>query len=175
MNDQYLSEIRLFGGTFAPQGWAFCDGNLLPIAQHQPLFSLLGTRYGGDGISDFALPDLRGRLPVHAGDGPNLSPKPLGARYGTERVMLQESQMPNHSHIMQASLNDATSPAPQNNVTGKTDNPFYSIPTSGTGEPVTLANCVVESTGGGQAHENMMPSLGLTFIIALVGEYPSRN
>lgn len=177
MNDQFVSEIRLFGGNFAPSGWAFCDGSLLQISSHDALFSLIGTTYGGDGTSNFALPDLRSRVSTHAGSGPGLTPRPLGGKFGVEQVTLDSSQLPNHNHLMQASLNDAEFTTPQGNVTGKTAEgyEFYASPTGETIEPVTLADCVVESTGSGQAHSNMMPSLGLSFIIALVGIYPSRN
>lgn len=162
----------LFGGNFAPRGWALCDGQLLAISSNTALFSLLGTEYGGDGSTTFALPDLRGRAPIHAGSGPGLSPRRTGQRLGAEHVTLVESQIPAHSHA----LNVANVVADNN----RPDGDFLARMTAyvaGTPAPALaqLAATSIGTAGGGQQHENMQPSIVVNYIIALDGIFPSRN
>lgn len=168
MSDPFLAEVRMFGFNFAPRGWAFCDGQLLPIAQNQALFSLLGTTYGGDGRTTFALPDLRGRVPVHPG-----SEVRLGDRAGAESVTLTEAQMPPHTHGGKLATSDqANSEVPTGNVLAQAPRRglrAYTAPVN----PVALASDV--ATGGGQPHDNMQPALVVAFAIALQGVFPSRN
>lgn len=177
MSDPYLGEIRMFAGNFAPRSWGYCSGQLLAISQYTALFSLLGSTYGGDGITTFALPDLRGRLPIHHGLGPGLSFKQMGERLGNEKVSLNINQIPGHSHKLQASTDDATSSNPANDVLASQsdgDQPYAPTPA----DPANLQQMnsqTLSSAGGGQAHPNMMPYLSLSFIICLLGTYPSRN
>jgi microcystin-dependent protein len=165
----YLSEIQLFACNFAPRGYAFCSGQILPIAQNTALFSLLGTTYGGNGQTTFALPDLRGRVPVHPGQGPGLSNVSLGEVGGVETVTLTANQMPAHSHTANGTQAAATSTRPSGNVPsgGGAYNP--------TPDGSTLASGFIGSTGGSQPHENHQPYLGLNFCIAVEGLFPSRN
>lgn len=172
--DSYIGEIRIFGGNFAPRDWAFCNGQLLPISQNTALFSILGTTYGGDGISNFALPDLRGRAPIHQGNGPGLTPRSLGEVGGASSVTLIESEMPNHNHAPR-SQSTANKTSPIGNVWANTDgrgSPFvYSD-----SQPNTQMNPqAIQPTGGSQAHNNMQPYLGLNFIISLTGTYPPHS
>lgn len=172
MSEPFIGEIRLFAGNFAPQGWAFCDGQLLSISGNDALFSLIGTIYGGDGQTTFALPDLRGRIPIHAGQGPGLGNYSLGQRSGVETVTLTTNQAPPHSHQLRASGDTAGQRNPQNNLLGKSTNiDLY----TGDTPDVGLAPAAIGSAGGSQAHSNMMPYLGINFIIALFGIYPSRT
>jgi microcystin-dependent protein len=168
----YIGEIRMFAGNFPPQGWAFCDGQLLSIADNDALFALIGTTYGGDGQQTFALPDLRGRIPLHQGAGPGLSNRVIGEIAGAESVALSQAQIPAHSHAFFAT-SDAASP---------TSTAFGSVPatTSGTaiygagpGQPMS-AQAVLQS-GGGQSHSNIAPSLCVSFIISLFGIFPSQS
>jgi microcystin-dependent protein len=186
--DPFIGEIVLFAGNFAPRSWALCDGQLLAINSHSALFSILGTTYGGDGRTTFALPDLRGRTPVHPGHGPGLSDYDLGERGGTERVTLTVSQMPSHSHIVNTSTIIAQLPASTASggatEPGPTDYPSSS---AGIGAPIyggkvnTHIDAVVGGTatvlnnGGSQYHTNIQPFLGINYIIALQGIFPSRN
>lgn len=172
MSDPYIGEIRLFAGNFAPRNFAFCHGQLLPISENDALFSLLGTIYGGDGLTTFALPDLRGRVPLHMGQGPGLSNRSIGQRLGAETVTLTPSQIPLHAHAQRASTNAV------NAGYGPMAAPGASATTSfyGSGAPqVAMAATAVDNTGGNQPHSNMAPYLALNFIIALFGIYPSRN
>lgn len=163
MSNPYLGEIRLFGGNYAPLGWAVCAGQLLPVAQYDALFTLLGTTYGGDGQTTFGLPDLRGRVPVH--QGPLHT---LGEQGGQETVTLLAGQMPAHSHVAQGSTAAAQSGAPAGRVLAATSAaPVYST----TGSTTSLG--LTSAAGGNQPHENMQPFLALQFIIALEGIYPS--
>ena len=172
MSEPFIGEIRMFAGNFAPRGWAFCDGQLLAVAQNDALFSLYGTIYGGDGRTTFALPDLRGRLPIHAGSGPGLSPRPIGARGGAEQVTLTTNQLPPHSHTLQASPDAATDTSPA----GKTFAQVAGGDLYGSIAPTaSFENSAVGTTGGSQAHPNLMPFLCVNFICALVGIYPSRT
>jgi microcystin-dependent protein len=172
MSEPLIGEIRMFAGNFAPRGWAFCNGQLIAISQNTALFSLLGTTYGGDGRTTFALPDLRGRVPLHAGNGPGLSNYPLGQRGGVEQVALSIEQMPNHSHtLMAASVPaDALSPADRTLATPE-ETPIYSA-----SEPnVVLAKTAIAPTGSSQPHENRPPYLTVNYIIALFGIFPTRS
>lgn len=173
MSEPFLAEIRIFAGNFAPQGWAFCDGQLLPISQNTALFSLLGTTYGGDGESTFALPDLQGRAPMHPGSGPGLTPRQLGQRGGSDTVTLTEAQIPSHTHSLRAAPDpgDLAAPAPQRSL-GRSAGGFAYRQTPDSMVP--LAESGTPSVGGSQAHNNMQPYLTMHFIIALVGLFPSR-
>jgi len=172
MSDQFVAEMRVFPFNFAPKGWAFCDGQLLPISQNTALFSLLGTTYGGDGKSTFALPDFQGMAPIQEGQGPGLSQRFLGESAGSQSVTLLQTEIPVHSHVVQAAsaggLND-----PTNNTWGsglKGHPPAY----SGAGSNVSMGPQALSIAGGSQPHNNMMPYLTLNFCIALQGIFPQR-
>ena len=174
MSEPFIGQIKLFGGNFAPRGYALCSGQLLSIAQDTALFSLLGTTYGGDGQTTFGLPDLRGRAPVHAGTGPGLPPVSQGEMSGVEQVQLTRAQMPAHGHGVMASADLVTGAAPAGKLMGAKGRGganWYAPAASLT----PLAAGTGGNSGGGQAHNNMQPSLALNFIIALEGIYPSRN
>lgn len=172
MSEPFIGEIRLFAGNFAPTGWAFCDGQLLAIAENDALFSLLGTTYGGDGETSFGLPDLRGRLPIHAGTGPGLSPRVLGSSTGVEEVTITANQLPSHTHALQASTRPANSPNPAGHVLAtSTGIDLFIDEVPGT----SLNAQAVTATGGSQSHDNLMPYLCVNFIIALFGIYPSSS
>jgi microcystin-dependent protein len=166
MGSPYVGEIRMFGGNFAPAGWAFCDGSLLPIAQNDVLFTLIGTTYGGDGQSTFALPDLRGRVPLHQGQGFT-----IGQMAGSESVTLTPAQMPAHNHALNASSTAATPAAGPSGMLGASaTTQFY-----GSGAPTTpMAADALAAAGGNQAHENMAPFQVVSFIISLFGIFPSQ-
>lgn len=172
MSEPFVGEIRMFAGNFAPRGWAFCDGQLLAVSQNDALFSLLGTIYGGDGRTTFGLPDLRGRIPIHAGHGPGLSERRLGSKGGAEKVTLTVNQNPSHTHgPLKASSQTATEALPGGKVTAQTDTPLYIDDT-----PLAGFNAAaVTNVGGSRSHTNLMPFLCVHFIIALVGIYPSRH
>ena len=166
MSEPFLAEVRIVGFNFAPRGWAFCDGQILPINQNQSLYSLLGTTYGGDGRTSFALPDLRGRTPLHVGNGHS-----QGQKSGEETHTLAANEMPSHEHVAQASSANATAGTPSGNVLARSTSPLYAAPAG-----LTNLNALsVSHVGGGQAHDNMMPYLALNFCIALQGLFPSRN
>lgn len=172
MSSPFVAEIRIFAGNFAPRGYAFCSGQILPISQNTALFSLLGTTYGGNGQTTFALPDLRDRFPMHWGQGLGLSNRLLGETDGAASVTLLESQIPSHSHALQASPASATDAAPARNRTlAATGAPAYGPAF----DLVPLAQEALEPAGGGQPHENRQPFLALSFVIALQGIFPSRN
>ncbi len=174
MSEPFLAEIRIFSGNFAPRGWAFCDGQLLPIAQNTALFSLLGTTYGGDGRTTVALPDLRGRAAMHPGRGPGLTVRTLGQRTGVEAVTLSEAQIPNHAHVVQSTGDDNNASSPIGAVPGLSEEPQYRPQaTITTGQQ--LAADALTPVGGNQPHNNMQPFIVVNFIIALVGLYPSRS
>lgn len=165
MSEQYLGEVKIISWSFAPKGWAFCNGALMPINLNQALFSILGTTYGGDGRTTFALPNLQGRSPVHVGDGII-----LGQSGGETAHTLNSSEMPVHTHLPSGSTNAATDPSPAGNVWPKdANNPFN--PTANT----AMNQACVLPQGGSQPHENMSPYLVLNFIIALQGIFPSQN
>ena len=167
MAQPYVGEIRMFGGNFAPAGWMFCEGQLLPIAENETLFQLIGTTYGGDGQSTFALPDLRGRLPVHFGNGFTLA-----ETGGAEQVTLTVSQIPAHSHPFLASGSVASSNTPANNVPALTQ--ASTITPYGTDNPlVALSPTSITPVGGSQPHNNFQPYLCIDFIISLFGIFPS--
>ena len=168
MSEPYIAEIRIMGFNFAPRGYAQCDGQLLPISQYSALFSLLGTTYGGDGRTTFALPDLRGRCPIHMGTGPGLSPRSIGGKAGVEMTQLTVNEMPSHTHQLRASNLVPNEESPEENYPAASSlNPY-------TGASPTQSSNTIQNTGG-QAHNNMQPYLAVNFIIALVGIYPSRN
>ena len=173
--EPFIAQIMLFGGNFAPRGWAFCDGQLLPVAENTALFSLIGTTYGGDGRTTTALPNLQGRAPMHPGRGPGLTARRLGERVGTETVTLSEAQMPAHTHTARADDTIATTDTPSTTtaLARSTGGSGYQNDTSA--NLVDLASETLSTTGGGQAHTNVQPYLTLNFIIALVGLYPSRS
>jgi microcystin-dependent protein len=170
--DPFVAEIRIFPFNFAPKGWAFCDGQILPLSQNTALFSLLGTTYGGDGKSNFALPNLQGNAPMFWGQGPGLSLYDLGENIGSETVSLLESEIPSHSHSLLASQSDATDPAPAGELFAKgVGVGMYAVP----GTPIPLSGNAVVPAGGDQPHNNMMPYLTLNFCIALQGVFPPRS
>ena len=173
MSEPFVGEIRMFAGNFAPRGWAFCDGQLLAVSQNDALFSLLGTIYGGDGRTTFGLPDLRGRIPIHAGHGPGLSERRLGAKSGSEKETLTVNQMPSHSHTpVNASSSIADDFSPQDKTLATTTFDLY---IEGTTPNVNMSTAAITNVGGSRSHTNLMPYLCIHFIIALVGIYPSRN
>ncbi|MBS1797255.1 MAG: phage tail protein [Acidobacteria bacterium] len=166
MADPFLGEIKMFGGNFAPLGYGLCNGQLLDIGQNSALFSLLGTIYGGDGQTTFALPDLRGRVPIHWS-----ASYPIGTAAGTETVTLITTQIPAHSHSVSSTSNAATSSNPSGRVPAQSSLAPYSTTASGS----TMGPQMAGTAGGNQPHQNMMPFLCLNFVIALVGIYPPRN
>jgi microcystin-dependent protein len=170
MSEPFLAEVRIFGFNFAPRGWAQCDGQILAINQNQSLYSLLGTIYGGDGRTTFALPDLRGRTPIHVGASNGVS-HPQGQKSGEERHTLSAAEIPQHGHVAQASEDNADSGDPVGRVLARSTSPTYQPPESLT----ALSSLAVSAAGGGQAHDNMMPYQALNFCIALQGLFPSRN
>lgn len=199
-----IGEIRGFGGNFAPRNWAFCNGQLIAINQNQALFSIIGTIYGGDGRTTFALPDLRGRAPLSSGTGPGLSPRPLGQRSGTEIVTLTTNQMPSHNHYLTSSpgavIGAATATMNVNNTTSSSSNPsgnylgveqgalgLYESTTDGstlaagaitvnmTGLGLDTSKIGITPTGGSQYHNNMQPYLVIHWVICLQGVFPSRS
>ncbi len=171
MSEPFLAEVRMVGFNFAPRGWAFCDGQILPINQNQSLYSLLGTTYGGDGRTSFALPDMRGRTPIHVGNGHR-----QGQKSGEETHTLSAAEMPQHDHAMMATDNSATLTDGTGRVLGRTTTDVYSASAPNTDLATTPAgDRAVPNVGGGQAHENMQPYLAVNFCIALQGLFPSRN
>lgn len=180
MAEPFIGEIRMFGGNFEPYGWAFCDGRLLAIAQNSALFSLLGTTYGGNGSTNFALPDLRGRVPMSFGNGPGLTPRSLGEMSGTENVTLLSSQMPSHTHLV-----GATTTVPTGRPAPPTDNLPAAVSVNPSGTTVmiygpapantTMSPAMIQPAGGNQPMPNMQPYTCVNFIIALQGIYPSRG
>jgi microcystin-dependent protein len=171
--DPFVAEIRIFGFNFAPRGWALCNGQLMPISQNTALFSLLGTTYGGDGRTTFALPNLQGQAPMHPGQGPGLSLHDLGESGGSETVTLLESEIPSHGHNWMGSGQVAEDRTPANEVFARaTGGNLYTTDTS---QMVQLASTAVQPAGGGQPHNNLQPYLTLNFCIALQGVYPPRT
>jgi microcystin-dependent protein len=169
MSDQFIGEIRMFGGNFAPMDWAFCDGQTLQISQNDVLYSLIGTTYGGDGTTTFALPDLRGRLPMHRGNG-----HVIGEKLGAETVAVTESQMPSHTHPVMANSAVGVKENPQDLVWAAGDDATSSR--YATGVPNQAMNATqVGFAGAGMAHDNMMPYLTVSFIIAISGIFPTRS
>jgi len=171
MSEPFIAEIRIFAGNFAPRSWAFCDGQLLPIAQNTALFSLIGTTYGGDGRTTTALPNLQGRAPMHPGRGPGLTSRRLGERAGVSAVTLTETQIPSHDHDVTGQAKRSIENHPENHSLGVPEAAAYTNATNLT----SLAGAAVSSTGGGQDHANDQPYLVINYIIALQGLYPSRS
>jgi microcystin-dependent protein len=173
MADPFVAEIRIFPFNFAPKGWAWCDGQLMPLSQNTALFSLLGTTYGGNGKSTFALPDLQGRAPMHPGQGPGLSLHDLGETGGIEAVTLLESEMPVHTHQLRASGEDANDDDPPNAAwAGSVGVGLYKAPDN---NMTNMAFQALPPAGGSQPHNNMMPYLTCYFCIALQGVFPPRG
>lgn len=173
--EPYVGEVRLFAGNFPPRNWAFCDGRLLPISQNEVLFTVIGTTYGGDGQTTFALPDLRGRIPLGQGQGTGLSPRVLGESFGLETVTLLTTQIPAHNHLFTASKTEAASLSPTDAVfASNATNNFYA-PNPGGVEQQVLDPRTVAAAGGSQPHDNIMPSTAINYIIALFGIFPSQN
>ena len=171
MSNPYVGEIRLFAGDFAPSGWAFCNGQLVPISQNDTLFSLIGTTYGGDGQNTFALPDLRGRRPVHQGQATGLSPYVIGQLGGAESVTLTLPESGEHTHTPQAVAGSGIVNSPADNVWAQWSNNPYASPTA----LVAMAGAALNAVGGNQPHENRSPFLVVSYIVSLFGVYPSRN
>lgn len=180
MSDPFVGEIRMFAGNFAPYNWAFCQGQIIPIQSNTALFALLGTYYGGNGQTNFALPDLRGNVPLGAGNGIGLTPHVIGERSGTPTVTLLSSEMPMHGHGLNASSANGSVPPGsgatlgrpvKGSLQGSTTGLMYS--TGGANVPMTTP--VLGISGGSQPHNNMMPYLAMNYIIALRGVFPARN
>ena len=163
-----MATIIMFGGNFAPRNWAFCEGQLLAISQYSALFSLLGTTFGGDGRTTFGLPDMRGRVPIHPGNGPGLSSYKLGQKGGSEQVVLQTTQIPSHTHTIYAKTGGGDETNPTNGFMATASTDFYAeTHNTQMGNPA--------SVGGGQGHNNIQPYLCVNFVLCLQGIYPSRN
>ncbi len=175
--DPFVAEIRIFPFNFAPTGWALCNGQLLPISQNTALFSLLGTTYGGNGQSNFALPNLQGSSPLHPGQGPGLSLYDLGQMGGSETVTLLQSEMPSHTHTVRANDGDGLFPGPVNNVWSGpgADRDLFWYNAATIGGSAIMAPTASGLTGGNFPHNNMMPYLTLNFCIALQGVFPPRT
>tara|TARA_R110002020_G_scaffold419962_1_gene629068 strand:- start:2319 stop:2834 length:516 start_codon:yes stop_codon:yes gene_type:complete len=167
--DPTIAEISMFGGNFNPRSWANCDGQLLAISQNTALFSILGTMYGGDGRTTFGLPEMRGRVAVHTGSGPGLTPRQMGERSGTETNTLTVAQLPSHGHDINAKEEGTTDNPSGAFIAGDGTNAF------GASADVAMSNTSVANTGGGQAINNMQPYMVVRYIIALQGVFPSRN
>ena len=173
--DPFVAEIRIFPFNFAPKGWAWCDGQLLPLSQNTALFSLLGTTYGGNGKSNFALPDLQGRAPMHPGQGPGLSLHDLGETGGSETVSLLESEIPSHSHTLMSQGATGNRTTPVGNAIARVSGATPYIPASPAPPLVNMAPEALAPAGGDQPHNNMQPYLTFYFNIALQGVFPPRT
>jgi len=175
MADPFVAEIRIFPFNFAPKGWAFCDGQILPLSQNTALFSLLGTTYGGDGKSNFALPNMQGNAPMHPGQGPGLSLHDLGEVGGSQTVSLLESEIPAHSHSLNANsvTADTNAPGPQVSLARSSNATAYQDVTNQ--NLVSLSDQAITPAGGDQPHNNLQPYLTLNFCIALQGVFPPRT
>jgi microcystin-dependent protein len=167
MSDPYIGEIRMFGGNFAPNGWLFCDGSLLAISDYDTLFNLIGTTYGGDGQTNFAIPNLASRVPVHTGNG-----YPLNQSGGAEAVSLSTQQLPTHTHVPQAANTAGSFTSPNAAFWASWGDGQYS---TATGTPVAMSSAALLPSGGNQPHNNMPPYLAVNFIISLFGIYPSPS
>lgn len=173
MSESYVGEIRMFAGSYAPQGWAFCDGSLVSIAENETLFTLIGTTYGGDGINTFGLPDLRGRVPIHQGAGPGLSTRTIGEAGGAETVTLTVPQIPAHNHAALASNAGGNADTPANNFWSASATTTQYVP--GDQANTAMGASAIVFAGGNQPHDNMLPFTTISFIISLYGIYPSQN
>lgn len=172
MPEPYIGEIRMFAGSFAPAGWAFCNGQLIPISENDALFTLIGTTYGGDGQETFALPNLQSRVPIHAGQGPGLNNYTLGEAAGVETVTLSTQQIPVHTHAMIATGDVGALNTPTSNILAQ----CAGVKTYSAAAPNTPLNAqAVTPVGGSQPHENMQPFLVISFIISLFGRFPNQN
>ena len=174
MSEPFVGEIRMFAGNFAPRGWALYHGQLLAVSQNTALFSLLGTIYGGDGRTTFGLPDMRGRIPIHAGSGPGLSSRTLGEKLGTEEETVTVNQTPSHTHTLRANTQPGTERGPAGTTPAQSTVGVY-LQSPDPASVVQLSAQSVGAVGGSQSHDNMMPFLCVNFIIALDGIYPSRH
>ena len=174
MSEPFIGEIRMVGFNFAPRGWALCNGQLLSIASNNALFSLLGTYYGGDGRTTFALPNLQGRVPMHYGSGAGLSPRLIGEAAGQESVSLTEAQLPAHTHKARASSLKGNTNSPVGRVWSK-DAGVQSATYTSNAADADMAAGAIAPAGGGQPHNNMPPYLAVNFVIALQGIYPARD
>lgn len=176
MSNPYIGEIRMFAGNYAPEGWLFCDGAQLAIAENDALFNLIGTTYGGDGQSTFNLPDLRGRVPVHQGGASSGTNYPLGMLAGAEQVTVSTPQLPVHTHVVNVS-SAGTSQSPAGAILASAANTQNTIMRvySNNAPDTNLVSSTITSTGGGQPHANIQPSIGINFIISLFGIYPSQQ
>ena len=173
MSQPFIGEIRMFGGSFAPAGWAFCNGQLMPISENDALFTLIGTTYGGDGQETFGLPDLQGRIPLHFGQGPGISQTyQMGEKAGVESVTLSVNQLPNHTHTLIGSSDIATDPNPNGDMlaTSSLLQPYVGI-----APDANMAANAIGPVGGSQPHDNMMPFLAVSFIISLFGIFPTQT
>ncbi|MEO2280687.1 phage tail protein [Pseudoalteromonas pernae] len=179
MSEPFIAEIRMFACNFAPRSWALCDGQLLPVSSNTPLFSLVGTTYGGDGRTTFALPDLRNRAPMHPGHGPGLSSRRLGEALGTNEVTITAAQMPGHNHTLSGVAEAGISAEPgANYFMGQDVESTVEVVSYTSSENATnaqLATQALANTGSSQPHENTQPNLAINFCIALQGLYPSRG
>lgn len=175
MSEPFVAEIRIFAGNFAPRGWAFCNGQLLPISQNTALFSLIGTTYGGDGRTTTALPNLQGRAPMHPGRGPGLSDRRLGESGGAERVTLSEAQMPSHQHGVNYTDELLGTTTPTDALPGSSGGRGGGTALYKDGGATLENGGASRNAGGSQPHNNLQPFLTMNFIIALVGLYPSRS
>ena len=172
MSEPFVGEIRMFAGNFAPRGWAFCNGQLLAVSQNDTLFSLFGTIYGGDGRTTFGLPDMRGRIPLHEGQGTGLAARNLGSKAGDEKVTLSTEQLASHTHDWNANTTAGNEAAPQGDVTaGSAVVRIY----RDEAQAADFAATAIADAGGNRSHGNLMPTLCVNFIVALSGIYPSRN
>lgn len=172
--DEYIGMIKLFAGNFAPKNFLFCEGQTILISQNSALFAILGTTYGGDGKTNFKLPDLRGRTPVGAGNGPGLTPRPAGQAGGSENVTLTSDQIPPHTHTYNALSGSREAPSPEGNFLGTAAGNFYSQQDPGD-QLLPMNAGAISQAGGGQAHNNMQPFLSLNYIICVYGIYPSKG
>lgn len=174
MGEPYIGEIRMFGGSFAPAGWAMCQGQLMPISENDALFTLIGTTYGGDGQETFGIPDLQGRAPMHAGQGPGITQNYiLGEKAGVESVTLTTQQIPIHNHAMLAASDFGQNPQPQGAYVAQVQTGSLYI---GPADPMANMNAnSLAPVGGSQPHENLQPYLCITFILSLFGVFPQQN
>ncbi len=174
MSDVYIGEIRMFGFDRAPLGWFLCDGSLQSIAENEVLYSLIGTTYGGDGLTTFGMPDLRGRVPLHQGQGTGLSNYVVGQKAGTEVVVLSAQQMPQHTHALYAATTGTRTATASNNVLASGEADLFNRDADNA-NAVSLSSAHISYSGNSMPHENMQPSLCVNFCIAAVGAYPSRS
>jgi microcystin-dependent protein len=175
--EPFIGQIVAFGFNFAPKNWAQCNGQIMPIAQNTALFSLIGTTYGGDGVTTFALPDLRGRVAINQGTGPGLSPYTIGQKAGTETVTLNMDQMPAHNHtaLLRGNSEDANSGEANNKTLGVANANIYNTNAPETGEALNPGSIQVAAAGGNQPHPNMQPYLAVNYCICLYGIFPQRS